>query len=124
MFDCVLPTRIARHGTAVTRNGNVAIKAAMWARDFGPVEEGCGCYCCRHFTKAYVRHLLHCGEILGERLLTLHNVHFFMRFMEEMREAIRADRFAEWKAEACAAFAGGDECLLELDLKQHRKERR
>ena len=109
MFDCVLPTRIARHGTAITRRGNVAIKAAKWAKDLGPVEEGCSCYCCRNFSRSYVRHLLAAGEILGVRLLTIHNVHRLLRFMEEMRAAIREDRFAEWKAEVCAAFAGGDD---------------
>jgi queuine tRNA-ribosyltransferase len=69
MFDCVLPTRIARHGTAVTRQGNVAIKAARWAFDPGPVEEGCTCYCCQNFSRSYIRHLLHAGEILGVRLV-------------------------------------------------------
>ncbi len=97
MFDCVLPTRIARHGTAVTRRGNVAIKAAKWEKDLGPVEEGCNCYCCRNFTRSYVRHLLHAGEILGVRLLTIHNVHALCSFMREMRGAIAAGRFAEWK---------------------------
>ena len=95
MFDCVLPTRIARHGTALTRSGNVAIKAASWARDFGPVEEGCSCYCCRNFSRAYVRHLLNAEEILGVRLLTIHNVHFLLEFMREMREAISGGTFAE-----------------------------
>ena len=97
MFDCVLPTRIARHGTAVTRRGNVAIKAAKWEMDLGPVEEGCNCYCCRNFTRSYVCHLLHAGEILGVRLLTIHNVHRLCSFMREMRGAIAAGRFAEWK---------------------------
>ena len=97
MFDCVLPTRIARHGTAVTRRGNVAIKAAKWERDLDPVEDGCNCYCCRNFTRSYVRHLLHAGEILGVRLLTIHNVHALCSFMREMRGAIAAGRFAEWK---------------------------
>jgi len=97
MFDCVLPTRIARHGTAVTRRGNVAVKAAKWEKDLGPVEDGCNCYCCRNFTRSYVRHLLHSGEILGVRLLTIHNVHRLCSFMREMREAISAGRFAEWK---------------------------
>lgn len=96
MFDCVLPTRIARHGTAVTRRGNVAIKAAKWEKDLGPVEDGCDCYCCRNFTRSYVRHLLHAGEILGVRLLTIHNVHRLCSFMREMREAIAAGRFSEW----------------------------
>jgi queuine tRNA-ribosyltransferase len=95
MFDCVLPTRIARHGTAVTRNGNVAIKAASCSRDFGPVEEGCGCYCCRNFTRAYVRHLLNADEILGVRLLTIHNVHCLLETMRDMRAAISDGSFAE-----------------------------
>ncbi len=99
MFDCVLPTRIARHGTAVTRRGNVAIKAAKWEKDLGPVEEDCNCYCCRNFTRSYVRHLLHAGEILGVRLLTIHNVHRLCSFMREMREVIAAGRFSEWKDE-------------------------
>ena len=94
MFDCVLPTRIARHGTAVTRAGNVAIKAAMWARDFGPVETGCNCYCCQNFTRAYIRHLLNAGEILGVRLLTIHNVHCLLSIMRDMREAISDGTFA------------------------------
>jgi len=99
MFDCVIPTRIARHGTAITRRGNVAIKAAKWAYDQGPVEEGCDCYCCRNFTRSYVRHLLSCGEILGLRLLTIHNVRALNRFMAEMRDAIREDRFDAFLAE-------------------------
>ena len=97
MFDCVIPTRVARHGTAITRRGNVAIKAAKWAFDQGPVEEGCDCYCCRTFTRSYVRHLLNCGEILGLRLLTIHNVHALNRFMREMRAAIADGTFPEWK---------------------------
>ena len=97
MFDCVIPTRIARHGTALTRHGNVAIKAAKWERDLSPVEDGCGCYCCRNFTRSYVRHLLHAGEILGVRLLTIHNVHRLVEFMREMREAIAGGRFDDWR---------------------------
>ncbi len=97
MFDCVIPTRIARHGTAITRRGNVAIKAAKYAFDQGSVEEGCGCYCCRNFTRSYVRHLIACDEILGLRLLTIHNVWALNRFMEEMRAAIAAGTFPEWK---------------------------
>ena len=97
MFDCVLPTRIARHGTALTRHGNVAIKAAKWERDLGPVEEGCGCYCCRNFTRSYVRHLLHAGEILGVRLLTIHNVHRLLEFMRELRASIAGGTFAAFR---------------------------
>jgi queuine tRNA-ribosyltransferase len=97
MFDCVIPTRIARHGTAITRRGNVAIKAAKWIFDQGPVEEGCDCYCCRNFTRSYVRHLLSCNEILGLRLLTIHNVYALNRFMAEMRRAIADGVFFDWK---------------------------
>ena len=97
MFDCVIPTRIARHGTAITRHGNVAIKAAKWAFDQGPVEEGCECYCCRNFSRSYVRHLLACDEILGLRLLTIHNVWALNRFMKEMRAAIEDGTFYDWK---------------------------
>ena len=106
MFDCVMPTRHARNGSAFTRHGSVPVKAGRFARDLSPVEDGCGCYCCRHFTKAYVRHLLHCGEILGERLLTLHNVHFFMRFMEDMRDALDAGTFPAFRARAWAELRG------------------
>ena len=97
MFDCVIPTRIARHGTAITRHGNVAIKAAKWAFDQGPVEEGCECYCCKNFTRSYVRHLFAAGEILGLRLLTIHNVFALNRFMEDMRRAIAEGYFSSWK---------------------------
>ena len=100
MFDCVIPTRHARNGSAFTRHGSVPIKAGRFASDLSPVEDGCDCYCCRNFTRAYVRHLLHCGEILGERLLTLHNIHFFMKFMADMRKALREGSFAEFRAES------------------------
>ena len=108
MFDCVIPTRVARHGTAITRHGNVAIKAAKWERDPAPVEEGCDCYCCRNFSRAYVRHLLHAGEILGVRLLTIHNVHRLCEFMREMREAIAHGEFT--------AFRQATHANLELNL--------
>ena len=97
MFDCVIPTRIARHGTAITRSGNIAVKAAKYAFDQGPVEEGCECYCCRNFSRSYVRHLLACGEILGLRLLTIHNVWALNRFMADMRAAIAAGTFGEFR---------------------------
>ena len=97
MFDCVIPTRVARHGTAITRAGNVAIKAAKWKYDQGPVEEGCGCYCCRTFSRSYVRHLFASGEMLGLRLLTIHNLYAVNRFMADMRAAIADGTFADWK---------------------------
>lgn len=99
MFDCVIPTRIARHGTAITRKGNVAIKAAKWAFDDSPVEAGCDCYCCRNFSRAYVRHLLSCDEILGLRLLTIHNVCALNRFMSELRAALAVGTFSDFYEE-------------------------
>ena len=106
MFDCVIPTRVARHGTALTRHGNVAIKAAKWEKDLSPVEEGCTCYCCRNFTRSYVRHLLHAGEILGVRLLTIHNVHRLCAFAREMRAAILDGTFGAWRAQLHADQRG------------------
>ncbi len=102
MFDCVLPTRIARHGTAITRRGNVAIKAAKWAFDHGPVEEGCACPCCQTYSRSYIRHLFSCHELLALRLLTIHNVFALNRFMAEMREALDAGAFPEFLAEVRA----------------------
>ena len=92
-MDHIVP--IIRGG--FTRKGNVAIKAAKWIHDQGPVEEGCDCYCCRNFTRSYVRHLIACDEILGLRLLTIHNVFALNRFMAEMRAAIADGTFYAWK---------------------------
>ena len=97
MFDCVLPTRLARHGTAFTRAGRFAAKAALYKDDARPLEAECGCYACRNFSRAYVRHLLHADEILGLRLLTLHNLHCFRTFIGELQAAIRAGTFARFR---------------------------
>lgn len=105
MFDCVLPTRLGRHGTVMTRHGNVAVRNARYARDFGPLEEGCGCYACRNFSRAYVRHLISAGEILGLALCTHHNLHFLLRLSAEMREAIVTGRFDEWSRAILAGLA-------------------
>jgi len=104
MFDCVIPTRVARHGTAYTRKGSYPVKGGSYKADQRPVEEGCGCYCCRNFSRAYVRHLLNVGEILGVRLLTIHNMHRYLEFMREMRDAINAGCFGEWRRELAAAL--------------------
>jgi queuine tRNA-ribosyltransferase len=88
IFDCVLPTRLARNGAALTRTGRMNMKNAPYARDPRPVEEGCTCYCCANFTRAYVRHLVVSDEILGAVLLTQHNVHLLLTLMREMRAAI------------------------------------
>lgn len=104
MFDCVIPTRVARHGTAYTRSGTYAVKGGSYKADQRPVEEGCSCYCCSQFSRAYVRHLLNVGEILGVRLLTIHNMHCYLAFMREMREAIMADCFSEWRQSVAATL--------------------
>jgi len=95
LFDCVIPTRFARNGTAFTRKGRYPVKAAAYRSDPRPVEEGCECYGCRTFTRAYVRHLLNVNEILGVRLLTLHNLHVYLSVVREMRRAVEEGRFGE-----------------------------
>jgi queuine tRNA-ribosyltransferase len=100
MFDCVMYTRLARNGTAFTRRGRYPVKAGRYKQDTRPIEEGCGCYVCRGFTRAYVRHLLNVNEILGVRLLTLHNLHRVMEFMREIREALERGSFEELRREA------------------------
>jgi queuine tRNA-ribosyltransferase len=104
MFDCVLPTRIARNGAAVTRRGRYAVKNACWKEDARPVEEGCSCYTCRKYTRAYLRHLLHCDELLGYRLLTLHNLHCMQTVMAETRDAIRAGTFSQYRRDFLAGY--------------------
>jgi queuine tRNA-ribosyltransferase len=93
MFDCVLPTRVARNGTALTANGKVVVRNAEYAFDFSPIEPGCSCYTCANFTRAYLRHLFKAGEILGHRLLTIHNLHFTLNLMKEIRKAILENTF-------------------------------
>ncbi|MGQ0602160.1 MAG: tRNA guanosine(34) transglycosylase Tgt [Anaerolineales bacterium] len=96
IFDCVLPTRLARNGAAMTRTGRLTMTNAHFARDPRPVEPGCMCYCCANFTRAYVRHLLQAKEILGATLLTMHNVHLLLTLMREMRAAILDNTFTQY----------------------------
>ena len=99
MCDCVLPTRIARNGTAFSKYGKLVIRNAEFAEDFRPIEETCDCYTCRNYTRAYIRHLIKCNEVLGARLLSIHNLRFLERLMEDMREAIKEDRLLEFRDE-------------------------
>ncbi|MDO5557406.1 MAG: tRNA guanosine(34) transglycosylase Tgt [Clostridia bacterium] len=99
MCDCVLPTRIARNGTALTWNGKVVVRNATYERDFSPLEEGCKCYTCRNYTKAYLRHLVKTKEILGIRLLSIHNLYFLSKFMERVRTEIENDNLLNFKKE-------------------------
>ena len=98
MFDCVLPTRLARHGNVFTRHGRINIRNAKYKEDFTPIED-CDCYCCKHYTKAYVRHLIVANETFGARLLSIHNIRFLVKLMEEIRESIKDGRFIEYKEE-------------------------
>ena len=104
IFDCVLPTRIARTGALFTRTGRLNIRNARYADDPAPIEEGCACYACRHFSRAYLRHLIMAKEILGLRLATLHNLHFMLNLMREIREAILAGTFSALKNEFLANY--------------------
>lgn len=97
MFDCVLPTRVGRNGGAFTRDGMIQIKAGKFKDDFAPIEAGCGCYACSRFSRAYVRHLLNAGELLGLRLVTLHNLHFYLELMRTIRRHLAADTFASFR---------------------------
>jgi queuine tRNA-ribosyltransferase len=98
MFDCVLPTRNARNGQCFTADGPLVIKNARYTRDPSPIEEGCACYGCRRFSRAYLRHLFVSSELLAYRLLSLHNLTFFFGLVRDMREAIAAGRFGAFRS--------------------------
>ena len=99
MFDCVLPTRLGRHGGAFVGCGDtLPVKAGRYAHDFSPIDENCNCYACRHFSRAYIRHLMNVGEILGVRLLTIHNLHYYLNLARTIREALENGTFAELRA--------------------------
>lgn len=111
MFDCVLPTRVARNGTAFTTKGTVSIKAGFNKADFRPIEEGCQCYACRNFTRAYLRHLLNVEEILGLRMLSVHNSHMYLQVMKDIRAHIAAGSFAEYRKEFVANYVPSQRVL-------------
>ena len=99
MCDCVLPTRIARNGTAMTWNGKVVVRNATYERDWGPLDPECDCYTCRNYTRAYIRHLIKANEILGVRLLSIHNINFLTKLMERVRIEIENDNLLEFRKE-------------------------
>jgi queuine tRNA-ribosyltransferase len=107
MFDCVMPTRHARNGHLFTRRGVLNIRNAVHQKDTGPIEEGCGCYTCAHYSRSYLRHLDKCGEILGPHLNTVHNLHFYLRLMAEIRAAVEEHRLAGYAAEFYASQREG-----------------
>jgi queuine tRNA-ribosyltransferase len=112
MFDCVLPTRVARNGTAFTRKGSISIKGGAYKSDFRPIEERCDCFACRNFTRAYLRHLLNVNEILGLRMLSVHNTRMFLRVMADVRTAILDGSFAEFRREFAANYIPTQKVLL------------
>ncbi|PIC72821.1 tRNA guanosine(34) transglycosylase Tgt [Sporosarcina sp. P17b] len=99
MFDCVLPTRIARNGTLMTSEGRLVVKNAKYERDFGPLDPNCDCYACKNYSRAYIRHLIRAGETFGIRLTSYHNLHFLLNLMEQVRQAIREDRLGDFREE-------------------------
>ena len=108
MFDCVLPTRLARNGTAFTAGGRLNLKNAEFALQREPIEEGCSCPACRDFSRGYIRHLVKAEEILGLRLITLHNLHFYLRLMKQAQQAICDGSFAQFRNRFLAGYQGRD----------------
>ena len=98
MFDCVLPTRLGRHGGAFVGKGDtLSIKAGRYAKDFSPIDPECNCYACRNFSRAYIRHLMNVGEILGMQLLSIHNLHYYLNLAQQIRDALDAGTFGEFR---------------------------
>jgi queuine tRNA-ribosyltransferase len=109
MFDCVLPTRTARNGLLFTSRGKLVIRNAVNADDGRPPDPSCPCYTCRTFSRAYLRHLFRAGEILGLRLNTIHNLHFYLSLLAEVRTALDEDRFEAFRRDRLAAWRAGGE---------------
>ena len=107
IFDCVAPTRLARHGHAYTKYGKINLKNAKYKEDFTPVDDTCDCYCCKNYTKAYIKHLINADETFGQRLLSIHNTRYLIRLAEELREAIKEDRILEYRDEFYKNYYGG-----------------
>ena len=104
MADCVIPTRLARHGSVFTETGMLTIRNGKYKNDFGPLDEHCDCYVCKNYSRAYIRHLFNTGEILGSRLATIHNIYFLVNLMKRIREAISQGSFLEFKEEFFKKF--------------------
>ena len=111
IFDCVLPTRIARHANAFTKNGKINLKNAKYKEDFTPIEQDCDCYACKNFTKAYIRHLVTLDEMLGSRLLSIHNLRFLIKLTEDLRECIKNDNILEYRDNFIKNYYGDKDYL-------------
>ncbi|MCI0538719.1 MAG: tRNA guanosine(34) transglycosylase Tgt [Verrucomicrobiales bacterium] len=124
MFDCVLPTRVARNGTAFTARGTVSIKGGFNKMDFGAIEAGCTCYACRNFSRAYLRHLLNVNEILGLRMLSVHNSHMFLKLMADIRAHLSGGTFAEFRRQFVANYVPSQKVLSSRLLQRTAEEER
>ncbi|HEX9045755.1 MAG TPA: tRNA guanosine(34) transglycosylase Tgt [Verrucomicrobiae bacterium] len=113
MFDCVLPTRVARNGTAYTRQGAIGIKGGQFKADFRPIEENCDCFACKYFTRAYLRHLLNVNEILGLRMLSVHNTHMYLKTMADARAHLAAGTFGEFYRDFIASYKPSEKVLAQ-----------
>ena len=120
MFDCVLPTRVARNGTAFTRRGAFGLKGGAYKADFRPIDETCDCFACRHFTRAYLRHLLNVNEILGLRMVSVHNSHLFLKIMADARAAIAAGTFQEFYQDFIAHYVPSRKVLSARQIETER----
>src|SRR6202795_4285081 len=121
MFDCVLPTRLARNGTAFTARGTLNLKNAEFALDKRPIEENCTCDVCREFSRGYIRHLVKAEEILGLRLITLHNLHVYIDLMRQARAALKSEKFAKLRAKVGGSYRTRDAVLGTNALQNERE---
>ena len=124
MFDCVLPTRVARNGTAFTKRGTISIKGGSYKADFKPIEEDCDCFACKHFTRAYLRHLLNVNEILGLRMVSVHNSHMFLKVMADMRAHLAAGTFSDFRRDFIANYRPTEKVLLARQMHAAAKQDR
>ena len=106
MFDCVLPTRNARNGCLFTSEGIIRIRNSMYKNDLAPLDQNCDCYTCKHYTRAYLHHLDKCGEILGARLNTIHNLYFYQRLMANLRKALEQGKLSQFVSEFYQSYKG------------------
>jgi queuine tRNA-ribosyltransferase len=112
MFDCVLPTRVARNGTAFTRRGTISLKGGSYKADFRPIESDCECFACKHFTRAYLRHLLNVNEILGLRMVSVHNSHLYLKVMADIRAHLATGTFSDFRREFIAHYVPTEKVRL------------
>lgn len=124
MFDCVLPTRVARNGTAFTTKGTISIKAGYNKSDWRPIEEGCECYACQNFSRAYLRHLLNVNEILGLRMLSVHNSHMYLKLMSDVRAHLTSGTFSEFRAQFVGGYVPSQKVLSARLLSRTAEEER